>query len=320
MACQLRRLSVLSSVASSMLASGHRPAAVAAATTRATSSSSSSSSSSSNSSAAEDTCAPPISAADFNIVARESGSKRRGLPIFTSRPGLLHFDRAWHEGLLQKGLHDLEAEKGLPGSWLLPGVLTQGECEQLIAAAETMGFTEDAPVSLGRHIRQNMNNVWIADDSLWLPIFKRVERYLPQAPAGASGTRKLAGLNQRWRLYKYGPGDVFKPHTDGDWPGSAVVDGKLHQDAFGDRWSAYTFVLYLNEDFDGGDTVFYQPKPSVDNPHVYADYDRVSVPAVAGAALVFPHGSDPRSPLHEGALVSSGTKMIIRSDVLYLNN
>ena len=49
------------------------------------------------------------------------------------------------------------------------------------------------------------------------------------------------------------------------------------------------------------------------------DLTPVVVPAKAGAALVFPHGADPRSPLHEGALVSAGTKYIIRTDVLYMN-
>lgn len=181
---------------------------------------------------------------DYTVVAREPGAERTDLPIFTTRPGLISFE---HEGwagaaALAAGAVDLELDRGLPGGLLLPGVLTAGECAQLMAAADAMGFTEDAPVSLGRHIRHNENHVWMADDSLWLPIYTRLEGVLPPT-AGASGAKRLIGLNQRWRLYKYGPGDVFKPHTDGDWPGSAMVDGALRQDAFGDRRSAYTIVL-----------------------------------------------------------------------------
>lgn len=252
---------------------------------------------------------------DYTVVAREHGAERSDLPIFTTRPGLIQFDESWTGNALEAGTRDLEAELGLPGGLLLPSVLTPGECAQLIVAAESMGFTEDAPVSLGRHIRHNENHVWIADESLVDPIFDRVKSALPQT---AGQGRALAGLNQRWRLYKYGPGDVFKPHTDGDWPGSAVIDGRLHQDAFGDRRSVYTFVLYLNDDFEGGETAFYLPKSSTTIPATLGDFKQISVQAMAGAALIFPHGADPQSPLHEGTVVPSGTKYIIRTDVLYL--
>ena len=49
------------------------------------------------------------------------------------------------------------------------------------------------------------------------------------APAGGADTKGLmtvrgppVGLNQRWRLYRYDGvnEDIFKMHTDGDWPGS----------------------------------------------------------------------------------------------------
>ncbi len=34
---------------------------------------------------------------------------------------------------------------------------------------------------------------------------------------GAGAT--LAGLNARWRLYRYVPGAHYRPHVDGAWPG-----------------------------------------------------------------------------------------------------
>lgn len=45
---------------------------------------------------------------------------------------------------------------------------------------------------------------------------------LPPEVAGGA----VAGLNGRFRLYKYNVNDVFKPHTDGSWPGTAVVNGE----------------------------------------------------------------------------------------------
>ena len=65
------------------------------------------------------------------------------------------------------------------------------------------------------------------------------------------------GLNQRWRLYKYGKNDIFRMHTDGAWPGSALNEaGDLVQDFFGDRFSQLTFLLYLDDDYEGGETTF----------------------------------------------------------------
>mmetsp|Transcript_26411 Transcript_26411/g.67894 ORF Transcript_26411/g.67894 Transcript_26411/m.67894 type:complete len:89 (-) Transcript_26411:179-445(-) len=46
--------------------------------------------------------------------------------------------------------------------------------------------------------------------------------------------------------------------------------------------------------------------------------DLVPVAATQGAALCFFHGRHPQSHLHEGSLITSGTKYIIRTDVLYM--
>eukprot|EP00955_Chlamydomonas_euryale_P003022 32029-Chlamydomonas_euryale.AAC.1 len=52
---------------------------------------------------------------------------------------------------------------------------------------------------------------------------------------------------------------VYRPHIDGAWPGSGLVDGKVVFDFYGDRWSRLTFLIYLNDGFDGGSTTFYTP-------------------------------------------------------------
>jgi hypothetical protein len=50
---------------------------------------------------------------------------------------------------------------------------------------------------------------------------------------------QLAGLNSRWRLYRYKPGSIYRPHIDGAWPASGVNadTGEYMYDAYGDRWS-----------------------------------------------------------------------------------
>lgn len=57
------------------------------------------------------------------------------------------------------------------------------------------------------------------------------------------------------------PGAVYRPHVDGAWPGSGVdpATGEYVFEAYGDRWSRLTFLVYLNNDFEGGCTTYYTP-------------------------------------------------------------
>ena len=99
---------------------------------------------------------------------------------------------------------------------------------------------------------------------------------------------------------RYGERAVYRPHVDGSWPGSGLRGGRLAYDAFGDRWSRLTFLVYLNDDFTGGETVFYYGK------------EKLRVAPKTGAALVFVH-----KQLHEGAVLETGVKYVMRSDVMY---
>mmetsp|Transcript_31595 Transcript_31595/g.58273 ORF Transcript_31595/g.58273 Transcript_31595/m.58273 type:complete len:446 (-) Transcript_31595:22-1359(-) len=239
---------------------------------------------------------------DFRIVCLESGSERGDLPIFTTSPGAVQLDATGKPPVLRVDVN------GVPGVFLLKNILTAQECDQIIKISETFGYTEDAPVSLGRNIRQNENCVWVADDLLCEGLFHRCKAVFPADVQGG----EVCGLNARWRLYKYNPMDVFKPHTDGSWPGSGLdASGNLIQDKYGDRWSQLTIVLYLNDDFEGGSTRFFMPTGLANQ------YRVAEMKAERGGAVCFFHGEHPLSPLHEGGLVSAGTKYIIRTDVLY---
>jgi len=235
----------------------------------------------------------------FTLVTREPGSERLDLPIWKPSANAVDFSSSY--GPVQRT--DVE---GVPGAFVLSNVLSASECSAVAALSEAMGYTPDAPVSLARNIRRNENCVIIADDTLWQPIWERVREHMPPVVEGGSP----AGLNQRWRLYKYGESDIFRLHTDGSWPGSAVREGKLVRDAFGDRWSQLTFLIYLDADYDGGETSFFVPTSPRDG-------EMVSVRVPQGSVLCFFHGEHELSLLHEGSLVTRGLKRIVRSDVLY---
>ena len=78
---------------------------------------------------------------------------------------------------------------------------------------------------------------------------------------------------------------------------------------FGDRRSQLTLLLYLDDDYDGGNTTFSLLGP--------VQSRRVGVRVPRGGALLFFHGEHPGSLAHEGSLVQRGVKRIIRTDVLY---
>ena len=203
----------------------------------------------------------------FHLVTREAGSERHDLPIWATAPGALAMDDSGWGPVKRTDV------AGVPGAFVLSNVLTDSECDRIAAISEDMGYTEDAPVSLSRSVRRNENCVVIADDSLWKPIWRRVRGSMPAAishPAGECSTP--LGLNQRWRLYKYGEEDIFRMHTDGSWPGSGLVNGKLVRDIYGDRWSQLTFLLYLDADYEGGETRYIvMPMPMYMHMHMCMD-------------------------------------------------
>lgn len=253
---------------------------------------------------------------DFRVVTREAGSERQDLPIFTSAPGAIQLEKDDASSCRPK-VTRTDYPK-IPGCFVLNNVCTAWECEQIVKMAETMGWNEDAPVSLGRHVRQNENVVWIADPQLNDTLFERCKPLFPPDVNGG----EVAGINMRWRLYKYQPEDIFRIHTDGGWPGSGVdpESGMLMPDIFnGDRFSQLTWVLYLNDEFDGGATRFFLPKEGVERgpKMTLDDFNVEEVPAKQGSAVCFFHGAHPLSHLHEGGYITTGTKYIIRSDVLY---
>lgn len=109
----------------------------------------------------------------------------------------------------------------------------------------------------------------------------RVRPHLPAELCGGAA----AGINARWRLYRYSPNVVYRPHVDGAWPGSGLdAQGTYQYDHYKDRWSRLTFVLYLNDDFTGGSTTFYTPSNEV------GLLDAQGVVPRTGMVLCFPHG------------------------------
>lgn len=104
---------------------------------------------------------------------------------------------------------------------------------------------------------------------------------------------------------------MYRPHVDGAWPGSGIVNNKYEYNAYGDRLSRLTFIVYLNEDFEGGATTFFSPSTQ------FGSLETIAVRPRIGCVLCFPHGENLGAIVHEGSATTTGVKYIIRSDVLY---
>ena len=171
-----------------------------------------------------------VSTDQFYVVAREPGAEHPALPTWACRQdNPLALIEAASASLTRKEVADL------PGAFQILNVLSREECAKLIALGESLGYLPDAAVSLPRSVRQNDNVVWVTDSTTDQIIWQRINGLIPKEPHFSY--RDAAGINARFRFYRYAEGDFFRPHTDGAWPGSRVIDGELITDAYPDRFS-----------------------------------------------------------------------------------
>ena len=179
------------------------------------------------------------------------------------------------------------------GVCMVHGFLSADECKALIERSEAMSYDAALiarPSGPARvtEVRNNDRVIWDDSDqadALW-------QRLKDVIPPMFHNVWRASGLNERLRFYRYEPGQYFDWHSDGRFWRSQVEE------------SHFTFMMYLNDDYEGGETTF---RAVPDRP----DEDLVVVPRT-GMGLMFHH------PLwHRGSEVLSGRKYVLRSDVMY---
>ncbi len=104
--------------------------------------------------------------------------------------------------------------------------------------------------------------------------------------------------------------------VDGAWPPSGidpVTDAYQYDSSPSNarQSSLFTFLIYLNDDFRGGETTFFIPSVKEGVINAYP------VKPIMGSVAVFPHGEAAGALLHEGTGVVEGAKYVIRTDVEY---
>ncbi len=174
-----------------------------------------------------------------------------------------------------------------------PALYTRAECDAILAGvrdAEWLAGTVNRATGreVDTQVRDNLITI-VRDPEIGATLWARIEDHLPAAMSTAwDGPRRTAavhGLFDPLRVYRYDVGHHFGLHSDQSY-------------ARGDARSLLTLLLYLDDDFDGGETEF----PD----------ERQTIAPRAGDALWFQH-----AVLHAGRPVTRGTKHLLRTDVLY---
>ncbi|MBD2683410.1 MULTISPECIES: 2OG-Fe(II) oxygenase [Nostoc] len=176
----------------------------------------------------------------------------------------------------------------------LDNILLPQECAEYINLTESIGYT-DAPISTirGFQMRPDIRNnerVIVDTPQRAFDLWQRVSDYIPKT----IGRWQAVGLNERFRFYRYDPGQRFAIHHDGSYRRPNGEESLL------------TFMIYLNEGFEGGETRFHL------SPRYYEQLPNITVVPVTGMALCFVH-----ELVHEGVAVVQGRKYVLRSDVMY---
>jgi hypothetical protein len=158
------------------------------------------------------------------------------------------------------------------------------QCDDFITQSETTGF-EQAKIQtdLGQKVVESIRNnrrIMYRNEALANQLWETASQFAPQY----TGNSVAIGLNELFRIYKYEPDQKFKKHRD-----ESFIRNESES-------SYYTFMIYLNDDFAGGETTF----------------NNITVKPRKGAALIFLHSLE-----HEGSNVKSGIKYVLRTDIMY---
>lgn len=180
-----------------------------------------------------------------------------------------------------------DVDKSKPYIFTVADVLSLEECLALISKIESLNPTlATINTMTGTRVRadtRNNDRVIFDDAELAEILLNRIQHKAPKEIHG----KAFVGINERFRCYRYKPGMRFAPHTD----------GSFHRDEV--EQSFYSFLVYLNDEFEGGSTTF-------------LTVPEVSIKPESGMGLIFQHPI-----IHEGSLVTKGIKYVARTDLMY---
>ena len=207
-------------------------------------------------------------------------------------------------------------------------VLSQRQCNEIIDNSMQKEFGS----MLGKYksCQRNNSRSLILDETLAANLWKdlepeissfMIENNLPFQPLGfdvSRGEWMLYGLNEAFRINQYSStgNQFFAIHRDAQYCPN------------GDRRSLLTLLVYLNDDFSGGETSFYLPSDTKDESvsvgkdmivedeiksrgGIEEGYDAFKIEPSVGKAVIFS-----QNILHESIPVTKKTKFVLKTDIV----
>ncbi len=171
-------------------------------------------------------------------------------------------------------------------------IFTKDECADLLNRANQEGWHN--PETGGSYMRSIIIDRELADK-----LYVKLKEHIPDTYMGY----KLLYINDHFRFSRYNTGGVFPIHQDGTNYDSSKVD---EYDGYSTE-SVFTLNIFLNDDFEGGETDFFEPNP--ENPDELKL--RFSVVPKCGRGSLFY-----AKQYHRGNKVTVPYKYLIRTDVM----
>ncbi|KAI0692399.1 hypothetical protein BC835DRAFT_1277776 [Cytidiella melzeri] len=193
---------------------------------------------------------------------------------------------------------------------LIDDLFTPEECRAFVRLIESSPLELTPPKKRGEAERVNYR-ISITSPEFAQNLYDVLSPHLPsfpppssvsRRPAAVSGQRAIHSLNTNIRLYKYTAGQYFGPHYD-DSVRDVVTGAKS-------EWTLLIYLTGAQDGVQGGETIFYQD-------HRGKPREAVSAPLSRGTALLHRHGNE--CLLHEGSPVLTGTKYVLRSDLMFVH-
>ena len=172
----------------------------------------------------------------------------------------------------------------------LPRFFSESLCADYVKQAKEAGFAQQEFYGGETRARATFDSTQMAQDLLQrLPDLPSLDEFYgpllrPDPDVNALSEFKASGLNERFRFYEYSEGARFSLHHD-------ISYEAVHARSF------LTLLIYLNEGMVGGETTF---------------EDELTITPQLGTCILFPH-----ELMHQGLPVTSGTKVVLRSDVMF---
>ena len=211
-------------------------------------------------------------------------------------------------------------------------ILSKEECNLMIGMAESGGFSPSPPSGGGHgqtpRTGARTSQFFVKDNhNMACLLWKRLKDYIPKdlrsikpVPYMNSQTQgdefKPIGINEHFRYYKYDPGQYILKHDDYRM---SRFRYEPETDKYYEQMSFLTVVIYLNDDFNDGKTLFWTKYATTGTTgHCrfireveFAESDLQITPET-GKAVIHDHMVQ-----HEGEKPTKNTKYILRTDIMH---